>query len=69
LTDKTNFIEFRKHSGMVNTKFKLLMHTILRFIRFFVSEKIISLFFLQDIQDIQDIHVTVQIKVSYVLSN
>jgi len=22
LTDKTNFIEFRKHSGMVNTKFK-----------------------------------------------
>jgi len=24
LTDKTNFIEFRKHSGMVNTKFKLL---------------------------------------------
>jgi len=21
LTDKTNFIEFRKHSGMVNTKF------------------------------------------------
>ena len=25
LTDKTNFIEFRKHSGMVNTKFKLLI--------------------------------------------
>ena len=24
LTDKTNFIEFRKHSGMVNTKFNPL---------------------------------------------
>ena len=23
LTDKTNFIEFRKHSGMVNTKFEI----------------------------------------------
>jgi len=23
LTDKTNFIEFRKHSGMVNTKFMM----------------------------------------------